>query len=162
MNTFTEQERKVMLMAAFKNKNGTWYAQFRYTDWKGGKQPKLKRGFATKKEAQEWERQFLMQKRADINMTFESFVKLYEKDIRPRLKENTWLNKQCVIESKLLPYFGNRKLCDITPADVIAWQNEIMRQTIVALLEIKYIQFKENFLKREFSTFHLLSNFEVG
>ena len=35
-------------------------------------------------------------------------------------------------------------------------------EDIVALLEIKYIQFKENFLKREFSTFHLLSNFEVG
>ena len=129
MNTFTEHERKVTLVAAFKNKNGTWYVQFRYTDWKGEKQQKLKRGFATKKEAQEWERQFLMQKRADINMTFESFVKLYEKDIRPRLKENTWLNKQCIIESKILPYFGSRKLCDITPADVIAWQNEIMRQT---------------------------------
>lgn len=116
-------------MAAFKNKNSTWYVQFRYTDWKGEKQQKLKRGFATKKEAQEWERQFLMQKRADINMTFESFVKLYENDIKPRLKENTWHSKECIIESKILPYFGSRKLCDITPADVIAWQNKIMKQT---------------------------------
>ena len=58
-------------MGAFKNKkNGTWYVQFRYTDWKGERQQKLKRGFATKREAQEWERQFLMSKRADINMTF--------------------------------------------------------------------------------------------
>ena len=32
-------------MAAFKNKdNGTWYVQFRYTDWKGERQQKLKRG----------------------------------------------------------------------------------------------------------------------
>ena len=39
-------------MAAFKNKdNGTWYVQFRYTDWKGERQQKLKRGFATKREA---------------------------------------------------------------------------------------------------------------
>ena len=46
-------------MAAFKNKaNGTWYVQFRYTDWKGERQQKLKRGFATKKEAQAWEREF--------------------------------------------------------------------------------------------------------
>ena len=37
-------------MAAFKNKdNGTWYVQFRYTDWRGERQQKLKRGFATKK-----------------------------------------------------------------------------------------------------------------
>ena len=69
-------------MAAFKNKdNGTWYVQFRYTDWKGERQQKLKRGFATKREALEWEREFLMEKQADVNMTFESFVALYERDI---------------------------------------------------------------------------------
>ncbi len=74
-------------MAAFKNKdNGTWYVQFRYTDWKGERQQKLKRGFATKREALEWEREFLMEKQADVNMTFESFVALYEKDIKPKLK----------------------------------------------------------------------------
>lgn len=39
-------------MGAFKNeKNGTWYVQFRYTDWQGLRQQKLKRGFATKREA---------------------------------------------------------------------------------------------------------------
>ena len=55
-------------MAAFKNKsNGTWYVQFRYTDWKGDCQQKFKRGFATKKEALAWEREFLMAKQADIN-----------------------------------------------------------------------------------------------
>ena len=71
-------------MAAFKNKdNGTWYVQFRYTDWKGERQQKLKRSFATKREALEWEREFLMEKQADVNMTFESFVALYEKDIKP-------------------------------------------------------------------------------
>ena len=53
-------------MAAFKNKdNGTWYVQFRYTDWRGERQQKLKRGFATKKEAQAWEREFLMEKQAE-------------------------------------------------------------------------------------------------
>ena len=45
-------------MAAFKDKkNGSWYVQFRYTDWRGERQQKLKRGFATKKEAQAWERE---------------------------------------------------------------------------------------------------------
>lgn len=65
-------------MAAFKDKkNGSWYVQFRYTDWRGERQQKLKRGFDTKKEAQAWEREFLMQKQADVNMSFESFVALY-------------------------------------------------------------------------------------
>ena len=68
-------------MAAFKNKaNGTWYVQFRYTDWKGERQQKLKRGFATKREAQEWERAFLTEKKADVTMPFKTFTELYEKD----------------------------------------------------------------------------------
>ena len=94
-------------MAAFKNKdNGTWYVQFRYTDWKGERQQKLKRGFATKREALEWEREFLMEKQADVNMTFESFVALYERDIKPKLKLNTWLTKESIIKKKILPYFA--------------------------------------------------------
>ena len=117
-------------MAAFKNRdNGTWYVQFRYTDWKGDRQQKLKRGFATKKEAQAWEREFLMEKQADINMSFESFVALYEKDIKPKLKLNTWLTKESIIQKKILPYFRNRKLSEITAKDIINWQNEIRELT---------------------------------
>ena len=37
-------------MGAYKDKNGTWYAQFRFTNWKGEPDRKTKRGFATKKE----------------------------------------------------------------------------------------------------------------
>ena len=117
-------------MAAFKNKeNGTWYVQFRYTDWKGERQQKLKRGFATKKEAQAWEREFLMEKHADINMSFESFVGLYEKDIKPKIKLNTWITKESIIKQKILPYFQKRKLSEITAKDIIDWQNEIRELT---------------------------------
>ena len=117
-------------MAAFKNKaNGTLYVQFRYTDWKGERQQKLKRGFATKKEAQTWEREFLMQKQADVNMTFESFAQLYEKDMKPKLKLNTWLTKESIIQKKILPYFGKRKLSEITAKDVMDWQNAIRELT---------------------------------
>ena len=117
-------------MAAFKNKeNGTWYVQFRYTDWKGERQQKLKRGFATKKEAQAWEREFLMEKQADINMSFESFVALYEKDLKPKIKLNTWITKESIIKQKILPYFRKRKLSEITAKDIIDWQNEIRELT---------------------------------
>ena len=117
-------------MAAFKDKkNGTWYVQFRYTDWMGNRQQKLKRGFGTKTEAQAWEREFLMQKQADVNMTFENFVELYERDVKPKLKLNTWLSKENVIRTKILPYFKNRKLSEITARDVIEWQNEIRKLT---------------------------------
>ena len=65
-------------MSAHKNStNSTWYVQFRYTDWKGERKNKLKRGFATKKEALAWEREYLMRTNADLNMTLASFVELY-------------------------------------------------------------------------------------
>ena len=117
-------------MGAFKNeKNGTWYVQFRYTDLQGLRQQKLKRGFATKREAQEWERAFLTEKKADVTMPFKTFTELYEKDVRPKLKENTWLTKEHIIKTKILPYFEHKRLCDISAKDVIAWQNEIRKMT---------------------------------
>ena len=117
-------------MGAFKNeKNGTWYVQFRYTDWQGLRQQKLKRGFSTKREAQEWERAFLTEKKADVTMPFKTFTELYEKDVRPKLKENTWLTKEHIIKTKILPYFEHKRLCDISAKDVIAWQNEIRKMT---------------------------------
>ena len=113
-------------MAVFRDKkNGSWYVQFRFTDWKGQRQQKMKRGFSTKKEAQNWEREFLMKKQADVDMTFESFVELYEKNMKPKLKLNTWLSKEHIIRTKILPYFKNRKLAEISARDVIDWQNEI-------------------------------------
>ena len=116
-------------MSVYKNeKNNTWYVMVRYNDWKGERKQKCQRGFATKQEAQNWERQFQLQKKADVNMTLESFCKLYEKDVRPRLKENTWLTKESIIQSKILPYLGQRKLSEITAKDVIDWQNEMRNQ----------------------------------
>ena len=75
-------------MSVYKNeKNNTWYVMVRYNNWKGERKQKCQRGFATKQEAQNWERQFQLQKKADVDMTSENFCKLYEKDIRP---SNTW------------------------------------------------------------------------
>ncbi len=67
-----------------------------------------------------------MQTAADLDMTFEAFVELYTKDVKPRLKENTWLTKENIIQKKILPYFGKRKISEITTKDVIAWQNELL------------------------------------
>ncbi|OUP84692.1 hypothetical protein B5F07_07570 [Lachnoclostridium sp. An169] len=43
----------------------------------GEKQIKTKRGFATKKEALQWEREFLQKQSKDINMSFSAFVDIY-------------------------------------------------------------------------------------
>jgi len=60
-------------------------------------------------------------------MSFAVFVKIYSNDLQSRLKQNTWMTKQNIIEQKILPYFKDKKINEIKPADVIAWQNEIMK-----------------------------------
>lgn len=114
-------------MPAYKDsKQGTWYASFYFENWQGVKQKKLKRGFATKKDALAWEREFLLQQAADLTMTFEAFVEIYITDKKKRLRENTWSTKEHIIRTKILPYFKEKRLGEIKPRDVIAWQNEML------------------------------------
>lgn len=114
-------------MPAYKdNRQGTWYASFYFENWQGVKQKKLKRGFATKKDALAWEREFLLQQAADLTMTFEAFMEIYITDKKKRLRENTWSTKEHIIRTKILPYFKEKRLSEIKPRDVIAWQNEML------------------------------------
>ena len=111
-------------MPVYKDKeHNTWYASFHYRDWTGKDVRKLKRGFSTKKEAQEWESHFKLQKANSIDMTFGDFYKVYEQDVKPKVRYNTWCSKQHIIETKLLPYFKNLVMRDIAPRDIIQWQN---------------------------------------
>lgn len=97
-------------MPVYKNEdNGTWYVLTRYLDWKGERKQKCKRGFETKREAQEWERVFKQQSAADMDMNFAAFVELYIKDMKPRLKENTWLTKKQKYPCELAQDFAHQK-----------------------------------------------------
>ena len=114
-------------MPVFKNEdNGTWYVMARYVNWKGERKQKCKRGFATKKEAQEWERMFQLQNSSDLDMSFEAFTELYIRDVKNRLKENTWLTKEHIIRTKILPFFGKLKINEISTKEIITWQNEML------------------------------------
>ena len=59
-------------------------------------------------------------------MTFKNFVVLYISDMKGRIKENTWSTKEHILYKKLVPYFGEKKMCEIQSKDVIAWQNEML------------------------------------
>ena len=107
-------------------KTGKWYAHACYRDWQGERQRKKKRGFSTKKEALEWEREFLLQRADDLSMTFEQFAQVYEDDRRPRLKYNTWLSKEYIIKDKLIPYFGKMPMNEIDAKVIIRWQNTLI------------------------------------
>ena len=114
-------------MAVYKEeKTNTWRVIYRYTDWTGERKQSQRRGFKTKREALAWEREQLNKPPADLDMTFASFVEQYTADMKTRIKENTWATKDHIIRTKLLPYFGKLKMCNITAQQIITWQNEML------------------------------------
>lgn len=114
-------------MPSYKDeKTGKWYVKCYYTDWKGEKHQRKKRGFERQADAKAWEREFLLSQQSDLNMSFEAFVKLYNEDMKNRLREHTYMQKQFIIKNKLLPYFGSFPLSQITPANVRKWQNTLL------------------------------------
>lgn len=106
----------------------TWYASFYYTDWKGNKKLKKKRGFTRKKDALDFEREFLLKEQSECDMTFQSLYELYLQDMNSRLKATTIDNKKFLFESKILPYFATQPINTIKATSIRKWQSELMNQ----------------------------------
>jgi len=109
-------------------KTGKWKIQYYYTDWQGVLKNSTKRGFNTKREAEEWVRSFLSQQQADFTMNFVDFIQVYYDDIDTRIKEHTMRTKKYIIELKIIPYFKNIRVGDIKASHIRKWQNELIRQ----------------------------------
>ena len=77
-------------------KRNTWFCKCNYKDWLGESKSKMKRGFATKKDAQQWERSIM--------------------------------TKRTLFETKIIPYFGEKQMNEITAVDIIKWQNTLLNQ----------------------------------
>ena len=104
---------------------GRWMSQIRVTDWTGKTIHKKKRGFATKKEALQWERDFISQSTGSLGMTFGDFIALYVNDMEHRLKPSTVASKKWLIDLKVTPFFKKIPLNEIKPTHVRQWQNSL-------------------------------------
>ena len=114
-------------MPAYKDaERNKWYVKFQYKNWKDERKWVTKRGFKTRRDALQWEREFQLQQQGSIEMSFADFVNVYREDRVPRLKESTALMKDNIIDTKLVPYFGSKAIQEITTRDVMMWQNEML------------------------------------
>ena len=105
-----------------------WRCQFYYKDWQGVSHKKNKRGFKTKAEAEQWERDFLQQQQRNLDINFENFVQIYYEDMEHRLRENTMRTKKFIIDLKIIPYFKKKNMNEIKASDIRAWQNALMKK----------------------------------
>lgn len=108
-------------------KSDTWIVRLRYKNWKGETITLKKRGFATKRDAKEWETEFMSSKSRSLDMNFRSFVDIYKEERMTRLKESTQDTKGYMIENLIVPKFADKALRDISSTDVVAWQNELLK-----------------------------------
>lgn len=144
-------------MSAYKDKKTKkWNVFFYYRDYTGENRGKTKRGFETKREALEWEREFLQKSAADLEMSFRTFVDVYIEDMKDRIKLNTWLTKQNIINQKILPYFGDKAMNDIKAKDVIKWQN-----TMIAMVDKNGKKFSPTYLKTMYNQLSAIFNHAV-
>lgn len=119
-------------MAAFKDNSGVYAGKGRwrtccyYTDWQGIRRKHERRGFKTKHDALAYEKEFLSKANRDINMSFDAFIDIYLENLKPQIKLNTYYSKEFTINRHIRPYFKNKTLSEITPTDILMWQNELL------------------------------------
>lgn len=114
-------------MPVYKDKKtGKWYCKFYYKDWMGTQKQKWKRGFLTKRDAKSYERDFLERQMTSPDILFQNLYEVYLEEMSVRLKYSTMRIKKNICETKILPYFGNKKVAEITASDIRHWQNELM------------------------------------
>ena len=106
-------------------KTDRWDVQAWYRTYDGSRKKKHKRGFRTKAEARRWERDFLLRAEGSPSMLFADFAQIYLSDARPQLKLNTYLTKEHIVRTKLVPFFGGMRLDEIQGVDIMRWQNEL-------------------------------------
>ena len=117
-------------MPAYKDENkksNPWYCKFTYTDWEGKKHQKLKRGFATKREATEWEINFKSSQKFDNKTTMETIAKEFLEEIALRREESTVVQYELAFKNHINKEFGEMPIAAITEKHYALWQNKLLQ-----------------------------------
>lgn len=113
-------------MPTYKDENtGKWFCQLWYTNWKGERKHKVKRGFDKKRDADKWEKEFKAHQTAS-NLTMDIAIQEFEEYLENRvtlgiIKPTTRDHRKSDIHYYIKPYFENSELQMIKPKHVTEW-----------------------------------------
>lgn len=116
----------------YDSKRKNWYVVYRIKDATGKEKQSTKRGFPKKRDATAWENEFNLKRDTNMDMSFKSLCEIYLDYAASRNKPTTYITKENIINNKILPYFKNKKVSEITLNDVGAWQNEMIKSGMYA------------------------------
>lgn len=107
--------------------HNTWYCSFYYKDWQGNNKRKKKEGFKLKREASEYEKEFIKQHSGSPDMTFESMANLYLEDCKTKLKPTSYYVKESILNQRILPEIGEMPINSITPNILRQFNNKLLK-----------------------------------
>ena len=108
---------------------GTYFVKKNYVDGLGKSQVLFKRGFCSIKEAKDYLDDFMLNHKNDCTMPLAGVINSYldycehEKALRP----STLKTRTCILNTYILPYFGDTPINKINQRDIIAWHQQIKR-----------------------------------
>ncbi len=119
-------------MPSYKDQTtGKWYCQFYYTDYTGKRKKKFKRGFDFKRDADQWERDFLEKMQGSPEMSFKTYSDIFLDHIRTNRKPITYRTQESRIRVWIVPYFADMSLNKISTLDVKNWQDWLKKSETV-------------------------------
>lgn len=127
-------------MSVYKEKNGKWKAEIRTTDTFNNPVRKRKGGFATKREALEWEREYRNILSFSTGITFETLYDIYFKDFKEKVKIVTYITKKSYVRKYILPYFKNIKIEDISPIIIRNFQTDVLKKADLKKATIRTLE----------------------
>lgn len=106
----------------------SWFCSFYYTDWQGQRRQKKKEGFATQREAKEYERRFLEKLAITPDILFDDLLSVYLSDLKIRTKATSFNNIASVVNAHIKGAFPGLPLNGITTRHIREWQNKIQQK----------------------------------
>ena len=108
------REVECMSCSAKRDPNGTWRYSVSMDGLDRNQEETQKRGFKTKKEAEEWYAHFILQQTSDPTMTLDDFWEIYKADMEKRLRKTTMKQKEYVMKRQ-----GDSVFLEICPINAI-------------------------------------------
>lgn len=110
------------------DKRGSWYVKMQIELPDGTKKQHKKTGFTSQADAKEYEAKMISgATEYTSNLTFENVASKYLDWYRPRRKPASYAKVDAIMRTYLIPYFGKKKIDKIRSADIIDWQDYMMK-----------------------------------
>ena len=118
--------------------DGRYRVDYSYRSPEDGQRHRTcKRGFQRQKDATKWQREELPDlikkltrgRVPDEEMTMEELAKEYMDFTKVRRRASTAEIKENIFDTKILPFFGKRRVYDISKNDVREWQDKLLKET---------------------------------